>query len=265
MQHPPNQSLSRALRVQARVVHALIMREIITRYGRHNIGFAWLFAEPMLFTIGIMLLWGIVHREASTQVDIIPFALVSYSTVLMWRNGIGRCALAITPNASLLFHRNVRVIDLFLARLALEIGGVTLSTATLMIILMVTGIIAPPVDILRMIGAWALLAWYTIAMALIIGGLTEFSEIVDRLWHPIAYFQLPVSGAFIMSSYLPPHLRDIISLFPTANCAELLRYGYFGDKVTPYYDVPYVCAVCLVLTWLGLYIVRGASKRVEMQ
>lgn len=265
MQRRSNHSLLRSLRIQGRVVHALIMREIITRYGRHNIGFAWLFAEPMLFTIGIMLLWGLVHREASSQVDIVPFALVSYSTVLLWRNGIGRCALAITPNTSLLFHRNVRVIDLFLARLALEIGGVTLSTVTLMLVLMVAGIIPPPDNILRMIGAWGLLAWYTIAMAFIIGGLTEFSEVVDRLWHPIAYFQLPVSGAFIMSSYLPPHLRNIIGLFPTANCAELLRYGYFGNKVTPYYDVPYVCAVCLVLTWLGLYIVRNASKRVEMQ
>ncbi|WP_230960522.1 ABC transporter permease [Burkholderia pseudomultivorans] len=247
------------------MIHALIMREIITRYGRHNIGFAWLFAEPMLFTIGIMLIWGIAHRDASSHIDIIPYALTSYSTVLVWRNGIGRCALAITPNASLLFHRNVRVIDLFLARLILELGGVTLSTATLFVILMITGIIPPPVDILTMIGAWGLLAWYTIGMALIIGGLTEYSEIVDRLWHPIAYFQLPVSGAFIMASYLPPNVRNIVLLFPTANCAEILRYGYFGDQITPYYDIPYVCVCCLVLTWLGLYIVRNASKKIEIQ
>ena len=52
-----------SLRIQARVVHALIMREIITRYGRHNIGFAWLFAEPMLFTIGVIGLWSIVHKS----------------------------------------------------------------------------------------------------------------------------------------------------------------------------------------------------------
>ena len=28
------------------------MREIITRYGRNNIGFLWLFVEPLLLTFG---------------------------------------------------------------------------------------------------------------------------------------------------------------------------------------------------------------------
>ena len=102
-------------------------------------------------------------------------------------------------------------------------------------------------------------------MGMLIGGLTEYSEVVDRLWHPISYFQLPVSGAFVMTSYLPPSLRDIVMLFPASNCAELFRYGYFGKDITPYYNVPYTCAVCLAITWLGLLVVRGASKRVETQ
>ncbi|KML62691.1 sugar ABC transporter permease [Burkholderia cepacia] len=257
-------SLVRSLYIQARVVHALIMREIITRYGRHNIGFAWLFAEPMLFTIGVIGLWSIVHKNPSSQhISIVAFAITSYSTVLVWRNGIGRCALAITPNASLLFHRNVRVIDLFIARIVLEIAGVTLSTAALLVALIAVGVIPPPADILTMLFGWALLGWYTAAMGLVIGGLTEYSEIVERLWHPISYFQLPVSGAFVMTSVLPPSLRDVVLLFPASSCTELFRYGYFGDDVTPYYNIPYTCAVCLILTWLGLLIVRGASKRVE--
>lgn len=147
-----------SLRIQARVVHALIMREIITRYGRHNIGFAWLFAEPMLFTIGVIGLWSIVHKSTSSQhINIIAFAVTSYSTVLVWRNGIGRCALAITPNASLLFHRNVRVIDLFISRIILEIAGVTLSIVALLVGLMLMGLIPPPANVLNMILGWVLL------------------------------------------------------------------------------------------------------------
>ncbi|CAB3782092.1 ABC transporter permease [Pararobbsia alpina] len=266
MNAPSTIPLIRSLRIQARIIHALIMREIITRYGRHNIGFAWLFAEPMLFTIGVMALWSVAHdANPNHHINIVSFALTSYSTLLVWRNGIGRCALAIEPNASLLFHRNVRVIDLFFARLALEIGGVTLSTVTLMFGLVAAGIIDPPVDIVNMVIGWGLLAWYTCAMGLIIGGLTEYSEVVDRIWHPLAYFQIPVSGAFVMTSYLPPKARDIVMLFPVSHCTELFRYGYFGSQVTPYYSIPYVCTWCLVLTWLGFLVVRGASKRVEMQ
>lgn len=262
MQQTLSTPLARSLRIQLRVVHALIMREIITRYGRHNIGFAWLFGEPMMFTVGIMLLWSVyAEGGASHHVDIISFALTGYSTILNWRNGIGRCTLAIEPNLTLLFHRNVRVIDLFIARLALELGGVTLSSLILLVCLVAMGLIAPPADALNMVIGWTLLSWYTCAMGLIVGGATYYSDLVDRLWHPIAYFQLPISGVFIMASYLPPNIRSIILLFPTPNCVELLRYGYYGDKMTPYYDIPYVCMVNLVLTWLGLLVVRGVSKR----
>jgi capsular polysaccharide transport system permease protein len=258
--------LTRSLIIQSRVIFALTMREIITRYGRHNIGFAWLFAEPMLFTVGVMALWTLLHDVNSTHhISVIAYALTSYSTVLVWRNTIGRCSHAVEPNASLLFHRNVRIIDLFLARIALELAGITLSMTLLLFVFVCAGLVAPPADMLMMAEGWALLAWYSAAMGLLIGGLSEYSEMVERLWHPIAYFQLPISGAFAMASWLPPNLRKIVMLFPVPHCVELFRYGYFGNSITPFYDIPYVSTICLVLTWLGLLVVRGASQRVESQ
>ncbi|OSI13639.1 sugar ABC transporter permease, partial [Neisseria dumasiana] len=44
-----------SLAIQKRVVGALLMREIITRYGRNNIGFLWLFVEPLLMTVLIVM------------------------------------------------------------------------------------------------------------------------------------------------------------------------------------------------------------------
>ena len=41
-------SLLHSLGIQRRVLHALLMREIITRFGRENLGVLWLVAEPML-------------------------------------------------------------------------------------------------------------------------------------------------------------------------------------------------------------------------
>ncbi|MCC8396973.1 ABC transporter permease [Paraburkholderia sp. MMS20-SJTR3] len=258
--------LHRSLEIQLRVLHALFMREIITRYGRHNLGFAWLFAEPMLFTLGVTILWSLFHDiGAAHHISAIAYTLTGYSTVLVWRNTIGRCTLAILPNSALLFHRNVRVIDLFLARILLEVSGATLSMIVLLLIFIVAGAIPAPANILRMMAGWGLLVWYASATGLLIGGLCEYSELVERLWHPIAYFQLPVSGALVMASWLPTPIRNIVMLFPAPNCVELFRYGYFGDAVTPYYDVPYTAIICLVLTWLGLWVVRDISSKVEPQ
>lgn len=259
-------SLYGSLRIQCRVIHALLMREIITRYGRHNIGFAWLFGEPMLFTGGIMLIWTFLHDViGGHHINVTAFAFTGYVTVLMWRNTIGRCTVAVEPNTALLFHRNVRVIDLYLARIILEITGITLSVCILMLVLVITKIIDSPANILLMLAGWVLLSWYSAAMGLLVGGLCEYSELVERLWHPVAYFMLPVSGLFSMASWLPEKMRNLLLIFPVPNCVELFRYGYFGEKVIPYYDVPYVIKCCMVLTWLGLAVVAGASKRVEPQ
>jgi capsular polysaccharide transport system permease protein len=55
----------RGLKVQARVLNALMIRELMMRYGRGNIGFLWLIVEPMLLCAGVVgLRWMIQgHQE----------------------------------------------------------------------------------------------------------------------------------------------------------------------------------------------------------
>ena len=52
-----NTTFRQSLAIQKRVIGALLIREIITRYGRNNIGFLWLFVEPLLLTLFIVLMW----------------------------------------------------------------------------------------------------------------------------------------------------------------------------------------------------------------
>lgn len=120
-------NFGRSLAVQRRVIFALLMREVLTRYGRHNIGFLWLFVEPMIFTVGITILWNATGATHGSNLPISAFALTGYSTVLLWRNMPGRCSMAVTPNLALMYHRNVKVIDIFIARILLEVVGNTAS------------------------------------------------------------------------------------------------------------------------------------------
>src|SRR5207253_2284130 len=67
----PQPDFLRSLAIQTRVIGALVMREIITRYGRHNIGFMWVFVEPMMFTTGVLGVWSLVHTHAS-KLPLVP-------------------------------------------------------------------------------------------------------------------------------------------------------------------------------------------------
>lgn len=249
-------------RTQGRVIGALLMREILTRYGRNNIGFMWLFVEPMMFTTGVLVLWTTLdlHKIA---LPIVGFALSGYASVLMWRNTINRCGNALTPNRALMHHRNVRVIDLFAARIILESAGATMSFLILGSLLTAAGLIKAPDDLLKMLVAWLLLTWYSLDMALLIGSFAVLSETVERVWHVVGYLFLPLSGAFFMVQWLPSYAQHIVIWVPTVSCTELLREGLFGPIVHTYHNVPYVIMFNTALMLPALLANRYVASRVE--
>lgn len=258
-------TLTRSLQLQFRVIGALLMREIITRYGRHNIGFLWLFVEPMMFTLGVTTLWTLSGASHGSNLPIAAFALTGYSSVLLWRNMPGRCSGAITPNLSLMYHRQVKVIDIFASRLLLEIAGTTASFITLGIVFTAIGWIKPPEDILKVMFGWLMLAWFGASLGLLIGALSERSEIVEKLWHPASYLLFPLSGAAFMVDWLPSAGQKFVLLLPMVHGVEILREGYFGSAVHAHYDMTYMAIINLCIMLFGLTQERIVSRTVKPQ
>lgn len=256
-------SFVKSFRIQLRVIYALLMREIITRYGRHNIGFAWLFVEPMIFTLGIAGLWNYTKYAHGGTLPIIPFAVIGYSTILMWRNSANKVGSAVEANAGLLYHRNVKVIDVFLARIMLESLGATISFMTISLIFIAVGVMTWPANFLLMIYGWCLLAWFTVGLALIIGSVLQLSEILDRFWHPLTYLLFPISGTAFMVDWLPEPFRKIILYLPMVHATEMIRHGYYGDIVRTYEDPVYMMKCNLVILFIGLVLTRYVSRKIE--
>lgn len=254
--------LRQSFAIQLRVIGALLMREVLTRYGRHNIGFLWLFVEPMMFTLGVTALWTATKAAHGSNLPIVAFAVTGYSSVLLWRNMPGRCASAIGPNLALMYHRHVKVIDVFASRILLEVVGTTISFATLVIVFTSIGWMKLPEDIVKIMLGWFMLAWFGAALALLIGALSERSELVEKLWHPASYLLFPLSGAVFMVDWLPATAQKLVLLLPMVHGVELLREGYFGSAVRAHYDLGYMAIVCLCLTALGLAQERIVSRKV---
>lgn len=256
------QSLARSWAIQRRVVGALLLREILTRYGRHNIGFLWLFVEPMLFTLGVTALWTYAQATHGSSLPIVAFALTGYSSVLLWRNMPGRCISAIEPNLSLLYHRYVKIIDIYYARLTLETMGVTISFVVLSLLFISIDWMEPPEDVLKVFAGWAMLAWFGSALAIFLGSLAYDNELIDKIWHPTSYLLFPLSGAAFLVDALPKAAQHFVLYLPMVHGVELLREGYFGSAITAHYDMAYMASSCAVLTFVGLLRVRALGRKV---
>jgi ABC-type polysaccharide/polyol phosphate export permease len=257
--------LRRSFAIQMRVVWALMLREIITRYGRHNIGFFWLFVEPMLFTLGVTALWAFAGMGHGSNLPITAFALTGYSTILLWRNMPARCVAAINANIALMYHRNVRVMDIFLSRLALEAIGATMSFFLLAVLFIMLGLMDPPEDILALAQAWLMTAFFGVSLAMFLGALAEKSEIVEKLWHPAAYLLFPLSGAAFIVDVAPPAFRDIILWVPMVHCTEMIREAYFGSKIVAHYSSSYLLTVSMILLVIGLAAERRISRELVLE
>ena len=258
-------SLARSFAVQRRVIGALLMREVITRFGRHNIGVLWLFFEPMIFTLGVATLWTAAGLHQGSPIPIFAFAVTGYSSVLMWRNAVNRCNFAIQQNLNLLYHRNVQVIDVLITRIVIEVVGASASFIVLSVLFIAIGVMPFPADLFEVLCGWLMLAWFGSSLALTIGALSAYSALVDRLWHPASYLLFPLSGAAFMVDWLSPTMQHVVLLLPMVHGVEMLREGYFGNVVRTYYDLPYMATICLVLTLVGLFLTRDAAGRVEAE
>jgi ABC-type polysaccharide/polyol phosphate export permease len=248
-----------------RVVWALLLREIITRYGRHNIGFMWMFVGPMLLILVIVTIHSYYNMRTIGEISIVGFGVTGYSAAFLWRNMVNRCLLAIEPNLALMYHRNVKVLDIYAARISLEAVGETIAFVLLSTIFIVLGWMDLPVDILKVLEGWIMLSWFGAALGLTLGALSEMEETVAKFWRPLNFATLITSGAFFMVEWLPENVRNVLLYFPMIHGMELVREGYFGSTIHAYYNLGYMAFWCLGLTLAGLLLVRASQYRVTLQ
>jgi ABC-type polysaccharide/polyol phosphate export permease len=251
------QSWATSLGVNRRVIGALLLREMLTRYGRNNIGFLWLFVEPLLFTLVVISVKaarvGGLHGSA---ISAVAFAVTGWPALMLWRNMPNRCSGAVKSNRSLLHHRQVTIPDIFMARIVVEFMAASTSFVFVNAAFYAVGKLMAPEDILKVVAAWFLLAWFGAALAITIACLSARFVIIDNLWRPMSYVLMPFSGIAFLVDALPPAYQQAVLWFPMLDCVELLRDGWFGSLFHAHYDIGYVIVFNLCLSLVGLSLLR---------
>lgn len=248
--------------VQARVVHALVLRELQTRFGRTQLGFLWLFIEPMILASAIGGLHWLADRSKVPGVSVFVFYLIGYTPYFAFRAIINRAVGAFHSNMTLMYHRHVRLFDIVLARHLLEICAVL--TVTALIVIGVTVVMErPPYSMPALIGGVVLLLLYAHGLGMMAAAVASVSEVAERFIHPLTYLSLPLSGAFFTMHSLPPSLREALLWNPQPHFHEMMREGMFGDMLVTYYSIPYVLGAVAVTNLLGMAALRAVRPRLE--
>jgi capsular polysaccharide transport system permease protein len=214
-------------KVQWRVLKALMIRSVMMRYGHDSLGFFWLMGEPLLLTGGVMVMWSITGAEGGHNISVVPLALAGYSFITMWRHIVGHSVRAIHHNADLLFHRNVKILDVLFANSLLEFVGISSAFLIAYAPLSLYGVIDPIHDPLLLFGGFALTAWFSFSFGLIVTAITELSETsqprcrADHVHHPAFY------GCVLHGELAARPISNLILWSPLVSCVEMIRGGLF--------------------------------------
>jgi len=247
----------------AQVVRALMLRELITRYGREGLGFLWVVGEPLIFCFGVIALWAVAKPEYEHGVRVGPLAMTGYMALLLLRHQIGYSLNALSANGGLLYHRQVKPLHLYAARNMLEFLGASAAFLIVYLCLAAIGEVGPPADWLLLYGGWFLLALQGLGLALILSALALRFAVLERVVPLLTYLIIPISGVFFMVSWLPPRFRDDYLLIPLPHPVEMIRAGVFGPFVETHYDPVYALAWGVAFLALGLVLLAGVRDRVE--
>ena len=169
-----------AAATQLRVIGALVLREMHTRFGRDNIGYLWMFIEPSILAVAVVG----IHAGAGTRfghgMQVASFALSGYVPFLLFRGIVLRAGPTIEANRSLLVHRFITLLDLLVARAVLEFLTISATFLMLLSLFAAFGLANLPDRPLTSLTGMVLLWWISFGMSMVFCAAVQWAEIIFR-------------------------------------------------------------------------------------
>lgn len=258
-------SFAAAWRIQRRVISALMIRELVTRFGRENIGFLWMMVEPLLFAGLVGITWRYMRGPEEHGVSIVAFVASGYIPLTLFRHAIIRCTRVFSVNGSLLYHRQIKVLDFIFVRFLIEVVGSMMAFVFIGALLFALNEFPIPADLGAVLEGWVIYCMFTFSLCLVLAPLSEMSEVLEKLMPVTLYIMIPFSGTFTMVSWLTPAVQNFMLYSPFVSPMELIRYGLFGDRVHAIWDLTVPIGTTIVFTLIGLTLCRRVRQMLVVE
>ncbi|MDI7860649.1 ABC transporter permease [Rhizobiaceae bacterium n13] len=249
-----------AARQNLRVIGALAVRELATRYGQNPLNYFWGLAEPAAL-IGIYLVVHTLAKAHGTGGDsIILFMITGIMTFRMTRGISGKVLKAISSNQPLLTYPNVKPLDTIIARATIE------SLIWLIVCLIFFTAISVYLDKRVIVHkdefALALLAvlFFSFSLGAFNAVISILVPFYSNIWNMMGLPLLLASGILYVAAEMPPQILNILVWNPFLHCVEWVRIASYLDYHTVL-DREYLLTVSSILLTVALVLERMYRTR----
>ena len=257
----PRPTIFAALNTQARVIHALIIRETRTRFGESKLGYGWALLEPVLHILMLSLVFAVMMRGRPPigneffifyYTGIIPYHLFVHTSSSM--------TYAISSNLSLLQLPLVSPFDLIIARGLLELITDTLVAVILLAGFGAVGLGVLPRD-LPALSASVIVVWLLgCGVGFVNAVLNAFFKSWDKIWAQLTRILYFCSGIFYVPGMMPDWVRDILVWNPILHAVDWFRSSFFAEYEPHWLDRSYLATVAVLSLVIGLGLERSVRR-----
>lgn len=246
-------SLISSIGVQFRVIGAIILRDMRTRFGRTHLGYIVAIAWPLVHSVFILLAHALVNRVAPIGGDPVVFVATGIIPYVMCFYPSRQMTFSIEHNRALLWFPIVRAADIIFARAILEfLTSFIVAILFFFAIIMFMGIDMTPISFTEAATGVLAAMYFGISMgfvnALIIS-IFKFWNVIQIITMLIMYMSC---GALFVPAYISKELQNIIWFNPLLHCVEWLRSAYYEGYGDELLSKTYLLTFSTALLFIGL-------------
>ena len=221
--------------VMLRSVFALMLREMVTTYGRSPGGYLWAIIEPVAAISVLSIVFSLAFRAPSLGGNFPLFYATAYLPFMLFMDLNMKLATSVRFSKSLLHYPVLSVVDVLVSRFVLNF-----VTHVLVACVVLTGIAVffdqeLSVEIYAIINAYFMAAVLAFGFGTLNCFLFMAYPITERLWQIVTRPLVIVSGLFFLLESVPGAYRDILWYNPLYHVTGEFRAGIYGI-----YDATYV-------------------------
>lgn len=226
--------MSQGWEVMRRSVMALFFREIRTRFGKYQLGYAWALLEPVS-SIGILLLiFSSLGARDHSGITFPVFLGVGVVVNSLFVEISNRSIKAMEANSALFNYRPIRPIDTIFSRALLETMLHLAILGTLLTLYFIwTGNVQISIDFPLLLSSFVLISLFSCGVGtvfmLVTDAYTDAEKILPLLTRPLFF----ISGIFFSIDTISVEYRPILLWNPIFHAITLVR-----ESVAPNYKVP---------------------------
>lgn len=250
------------LLVQIRVLFALLLREMATRYGRSAGGYVWAFIEPAATITLLTLVFSQISRHPALGTNFPIFFATGYLAFHIYLDISRGVSAAIQANRALLVFPRVTLLDVVIARFLLHF-----MTSIVVAFIIISAILiyfdhSAPIDLRSLFVA----VTYASLLGLGVGALNcvlfAFSPTWKRTFTIVNRPLFLISGIFYTYEVLPEAAQRLIWWNPLIHVTATTRRGFYAEYEPSFVSPVYVFIVALGALLLGILLLQTLRGRV---